>query len=299
MVGNRTRVSIGLPVFNGENYLAEALDSLLAQTYEDFELIISDNASSDGTREICQAYAARDPRIRYYRNERNLGAARNFNRVFELSSGEYFKWAAHDDLCAPKFVERCVETLGEPSVILSHPTTIIIDERGKYLRDYDDHLNLRSPRPQERFRDYLFRPAGECNAIFGLIRASELRQTPLIGSYTASDAVLLGELALRGEFCQIPDHSFFRRDHPRASRHANPTHNALAAWFDPANRGKVLLSPLWRLFFEYLRAIRRVRLHWYERTCCYLYMMKWLCEGPAWLLQQHREKVAAKRPNLY
>ena len=111
MLNNKPRVSIGMPVFNGENYLAEALDSLLTQTFSDFELIISDNASTDKTEEICRAYAVRDQRIRYFRNQENLGASRNYNRVFELSSGEYFKWAAHDDLCAPEFLGRCVDVL--------------------------------------------------------------------------------------------------------------------------------------------------------------------------------------------
>src|SRR5688572_10868700 len=97
------RVSIGLPVYNGENYLAEAIDSILAQTFEDFELIISDNASTDRTQEICEAYAAKDGRIRYYRSEVNKGSAWNFNRVFELARGEYFKWAAHDDYIAPEY----------------------------------------------------------------------------------------------------------------------------------------------------------------------------------------------------
>lgn len=89
------RVSIGLPVYNGEQYLAKALDSLLAQTFTDFEVIISDNASTDRTSEICAAYLERDPRIRYYRNQQNIGAAPNFNRTFELATGMYFKTCSY------------------------------------------------------------------------------------------------------------------------------------------------------------------------------------------------------------
>src|SRR5579871_3942080 len=114
------RVSIGLPVHNGERYLREAIDSLLAQTYRDFELIISDNGSTDGTEAICRAYAAADPRIRYYREEQNRGCAWNWNRVFALARGEIFKWAAHDDVCAPRLVERCLEALDRcPEAVLS------------------------------------------------------------------------------------------------------------------------------------------------------------------------------------
>src|SRR5436190_12174806 len=92
-------VSIGLPVFNGERYLRQALDSLLGQDFQDFELIISDNASTDRTAEICRAYVAKDRRIRYYRNESNIGSAPNYRRVFELARGEFFKWCSHDDVC--------------------------------------------------------------------------------------------------------------------------------------------------------------------------------------------------------
>ncbi len=104
-------VAIGLPVFNAEKYLSQAVDSILAQTFSDFHLIISDNASTDRTQEICQAYAAQDNRIRYSRNHRNLGASPNFNRVFELSSHQYFKWAPHDDMIAPEFLARCVNSI--------------------------------------------------------------------------------------------------------------------------------------------------------------------------------------------
>src|SRR5882762_1549884 len=113
------RISIGLPVYNGENFITDALESILGQTYTDFELIISDNASTDRTEALCKSYAARDPRIRYWRNAENLGAARNFNRVFELSSGEYFKWTAHDDVLAPDYLEKCIEASDrDPSVVL-------------------------------------------------------------------------------------------------------------------------------------------------------------------------------------
>jgi glycosyltransferase involved in cell wall biosynthesis len=135
-VSERTpRVSIGLPVFNGERYLARALDSLVAQDFEDFELIISDNASTDGTSEICQEYAGRDRRINVHRNERNIGAVGNFNRTLQLSSGDYFKWAAHDDWCAPEFLSRCVEVLDEdPSMILCFTAMGVADAEGRVFR---------------------------------------------------------------------------------------------------------------------------------------------------------------------
>jgi glycosyltransferase involved in cell wall biosynthesis len=107
------RLSIGLPVFNGEQLIEQALDSLLAQTFQDFQLIISDNASTDRTPEICKDYQARDSRVHYTCMDKNYGAARNFNRVFELASGQYFKWAAHDDIIEPTFLQQCIDVLDQ------------------------------------------------------------------------------------------------------------------------------------------------------------------------------------------
>src|SRR5215470_5950299 len=154
MSNSKSRVSIGLPVYNGAHFLKEALDALLSQTFGDFELIISDNASTDGTQEICRAYASIDRRIRYYRHEQNRGAAWNHNNVFRLSTSEYFKWAAHDDVCAPQYLERCVKVLDHTHVtVLCYTQSIIIDEHGKHLRHYSARCGVRSPRPYERFRN--------------------------------------------------------------------------------------------------------------------------------------------------
>src|SRR5947207_10432807 len=107
------KVSIGLPVFNGEKFLAGALNGLLQQEFEDFELIISDNASTDSTEAICRDFATKDRRIRYQRNKTNIGASGNYNRVFELARGDFFKWASHDDECHPSLVRRCLETFDD------------------------------------------------------------------------------------------------------------------------------------------------------------------------------------------
>src|SRR5262249_60446249 len=105
--------SVGLPVFNGESYLESAITSVLGQTFEDFELIICDNASTDRTAEICNDYAARDSRIRYFRNPRNLGAAPNYNLAFSQARGRYFKWLAHDDRMRPSFLAKTVRVLDD------------------------------------------------------------------------------------------------------------------------------------------------------------------------------------------
>ena len=276
------RVSIGLPVFNGENYLSRALDSLLAQTYTDFEIIISDNGSTDRTKEICQTYAARDPRMRYYRHEKNVGAARNFNFTFEVAVGEYFKWAAHDDMCAPEFLQRCVEILNHnPDIVVAYPLTLFLDENDKPQWTYADNLHLQSPRASERLSQFFENP-GWCHPVFGLIRTSTLSKTQRIGNYPRSDRNLLGELALYGYFYQIPEHLFLRRIHPEISTVVNKTEAELAAWFDPLKKGKMVF-PRWRRLFEYLRAISRAPLSWSERRRCFLEVARFTLVPKKWL----------------
>ena len=287
MKKNKPRVSIGMPVYNGELFLKEALDSILAQTFKDFELIISDNGSTDGTQEICKAYAARDQRIRYYRNDQNLGGAWNFNRVFELSTGEYFRWACHDDVCEPELLERCIEVLEhKPSVVLCYPKTIIIDEHGKHIEYYPDNLNLCFPIPHKRYKRFHehYRYGARCNALFGVMRTSILKMTPLIGSYPSSDVILLAELALLGEYYEIPEYLFFRREHAQTSVRAQPTFRQRLAWYDPAKKGQLHLTR-WKWFFEYLAAIRRVQMSWGEKARCYIQIAKWFTWNWIWLVK--------------
>lgn len=267
------KVSIGLPVFNGEDYLAEALDSILAQTYSDFELIISDNASTDKTAEMCAAYAARDKRIRYSRNPSNLGGAFNDNRVVELSVGNYFKWAGHDDIWKPDLLERCVQILDrEPNVVLCYPKTTIIDQHGDFVEDYVDDFDLRSPEPHKRLR-----PVIESNRLlnpfYGLIRTDVLKKTVLVENYMSADKVLIGELALLGEFYEIPQYLFLRRVHPKKSTVANATDEERTTWFDPAAKGKIL-TPRTKRLIGFLRVIRRSRLSWSEQVACYLEVLR-------------------------
>jgi glycosyltransferase involved in cell wall biosynthesis len=276
MVSHACRVTVGLPVYNGEPYLVQAIESLLGQTYADFELIISDNASTDGTWAICRDFERRDPRVRCQRNDVNLGAAANYNRLVGMARGEYFKWASHDDICEPKFLESCLEVLdADPSVVLCYPKTRIIDEEGRDKGPYEDGLHLMSSSRHERFRDVMFREAGECNAVFGLIRTDVLKKTGLIGSFQASDMILLSELALHGNFHELPDALFQRRDHPQTSIRANVTSGQRAAWFDPKKAQKAQL-PYCRWALEYHRVIRRSKTGVGDGLRCYWYLSKWI-----------------------
>jgi len=265
------RVSIGLAVYNGERYLAEALDSLLAQTFEDFELTICDNASTDRTGEIGRDYAAQDTRVCYARNARNLGVMGNFRRAFELSRGQYFRWAAADDLSAPQSLARCVEVLDrEPAVVLAYPKTRFIDEHGRVILDYDDRLHLQSPRPRERFRQVLER-LGRCNAAYGLMRADVLKRARLFGDFLSSDVVFLAELSLYGTFWEVPEFLFYRRFHPGAHSSMNPAQ--VRAFFFPDNPHRLRMFE-WRHFWEYLRAVVRAPLGVPEKLLLHLFLVR-------------------------
>jgi glycosyltransferase involved in cell wall biosynthesis len=269
------RLSIGLAVFNGEKFIRQAVESLLHQSFEDFQLIISDNASADHTEEICRGFAAQDSRVRYYRNDRNYGAARNFNRTFELAASEYFKWAAHDDVCAPSFLERCIDALDRtPTSVLCYTDSAIIDEHGHHVRDYEDRCETRSPDAHERFRIALDNFVLS-NPLFGIVRSDAFRSTRLLGRYVASDAVLLAELALRGEIVKVPELLFYRRDHPDRAARANPTHAKLAEWYAPENREHLQLRSS-RLLKEYLGSVWRAPISWSQRLSCYRHLAAWL-----------------------
>ena len=277
------RVSIGLAVYNGENFLRQALDSLLAQSFTDFELIICNNASTDATESICKEYAAKDNRIRYYCNSHNIGAAGNYNRVFSLARGVYYKWAAHDDTCAPDFLERCVEVLDrDPSVVLCHSKVKLIDEQGQdfksdalYVKDCNVEMSIDSAKPHERVRDLMLK-RHSCYTSFALIRREVLAQTPLIGPYAHSDCVMLVWLALRGRFHIIPEPLFFYRDHAEQSvKVARSNVGTYAWWFDTSLIGKITL-PRWRVLSEYFRAFQQAPISWQEKVRCYQHLATWV-----------------------
>jgi glycosyltransferase involved in cell wall biosynthesis len=268
------RVSIGMPVYNGAEFLAETLDHLLAQRFADFELIISDNGSGDDTERICRDYAERDPRVRYFREEVNRGATWNHNRVIELARGELFKLAAHDDLCLPDFLGRCVEVLDrEPDVVLCHPRVAIVDAAGERLAPYRYDWTAYSPQVRERLHA-LSGLRYRCFPVFGVIRTEVLRRTRLMGPYIASDRVLLAELGLNGRFAEVAEELFWSREHPGRSTRAHKVRSGRTAWFDPNRRVRVVL-PVWKQGFEFVRAIRRTPLPRGERAACYAEMLRW------------------------
>ncbi len=272
-------VTIGLPVYNGERFLRLTLDAILQQTHESFELLIGDNASTDGTPDICAGYAARDARIRVLRSDMNRGAAWNYNRLVAEARGAFFKWMPHDDLIAPDFLKRCVAYLeAHTSVALCYPSTVPIDQRGERLsRDPEDELTVTSDRPSERLRQYIDSSFEhrQCNAVLGVIRTDVLRTTGLIGAYTGSDKILLCELALRGPFHQIQDPLFFRRYHESGSLAQHPNAEERDRWFDTGKRARRKFVQ-WKWFAAHAGAVRRAQLPLSEKVAAYAQLRRYL-----------------------
>ena len=272
------RLSIGLPVYNGEEYLAESLDALLGQSYEDFELIITDNASTDGTEAICRRYVRQDSRVRYERLPKNIGAANNHNYVFSLTRGELFKWASHDALYGRDLLRRCVDALdAHPETILAHAWSAFIDGDGKIIEPFDYKLSTDSPSAPERFASLLFAPGGD--DFYGVMRSDMLRKVKPHASYHHADRTYVVEIAMHGPFHQVPELLYFRRDHPSRAERANPTVRSRCVNLDPRRRNR-FLHPAPRLLVEYIWGfvdiIRRAPITRVEKRECYAHLRHWL-----------------------
>jgi glycosyltransferase involved in cell wall biosynthesis len=277
-------VAIGMPVWNGEAFLSEAIESILAQTYGDLELVISDNASTDSTPEICRTYAKYDARVRYIRQEANIGAASN-NEVVRCSSGHYFKWAAHDDILAPEFVQECVRALdNDEGLVLCSPATVLINEDGSPVHYSTEHKAmvdsyghkwpitpeknrlLMSDDPADRFAGVLLNML-MCLEIFGLMRRSALEKTSLQPSHVGGDKVVLAELSLLGRFHLLEDSLFYRRCHPGQFSMAGS--GSYRAMWVSGRKERIFLHQL-RLLAGYSRAVFSARLTLEQRYRCLL-----------------------------
>jgi len=271
-LANVPEVSVGMPVYNGERYLQASLDSLLAQTFADFELIISDNASTDRTEDICREYAARDKRIRYVRHPKNLGAAFNWNYVAEDASGTYFKWASSNDICASTMLERCVAVLrNDPSVVLCYGRTELIDDHGESIGIFGGDIDVSNALPSDRF----IRVHNELmlnNAQSGLIRLSALRATRGERVYPTGDMTLMAELALYGGFRLLQERLLLRRMDKKSSARFL-SNGELARFLRPQGGG--LSLPIFRRFADYYWSVLRSRIGVREKLRAVRAVTRW------------------------
>lgn len=286
------RVSIGLPVFNGDRYLGNAIQSILDQSFEDFELLIRDNASTDRSHEIARDFAETDKRISIEISDINVGAPENFNRVFASASGDYFRWAAHDDLLEPTYLERCVEVLDErPEFVMAHSKVRVIDDDGEVLRDYAVELaGVQSESAAERFSDMVLVPHA-CYDAFALMRRDVMLKTPLIGAYLSSDRCLLAEMMLHGKHFVVPEFLYQNREHGDRSVRI-PNHERARNWFRQSG-GRGLVLPSWRLLEEYRHAVERSPLPAEEKRECSRVIWRWVRKN--WRLLRGDLRIAASQ----
>jgi glycosyltransferase involved in cell wall biosynthesis len=249
-------VSVGLPIRNEERHLADTLDDLLAQNYDNLEIVISDNASTDRTQEICRSYAMRDPRISYHRQERDRGAVENFNEAFRRSSGEYFTWASGHDRRAPSAIRACVEFLeARPDVLLCYPRSLFADFAGHSGEIDDDRLETTGLRAPRRLA-VTIRDLGRCNAFHGVIRSSALARTRLCRPCLGTDNVLLSELSVLGSIHQIEPRLFIRTEN-RPPESSDATESRLFAMLGITD-GRSKKRPYTYMVWEHVRGVWHV-----------------------------------------
>lgn len=264
-------ISIGMPVFNGERFLKEAIDSLLQQSFADFELIISDNASTDSTEQICRQYVRSDPRVRYIRQSKNMGAMFNWNFVVREAKGRYFKWASCNDRCEPTMLQKYIEVLSnDKDVVLCYGKTWFISDEGESIGACDMDPEILESRPSLR----LVRARRELhlnNAMCGLIRLDCLLETRLNRPYAAGDMVLMTEIALRGGYRLLPDVLLFRR---RGKESASNflSERELAKFLNPNGNPNVMGA--WRRNGDYLWAVLRARIPMREKIPAFAYTLR-------------------------
>jgi len=268
------KVTVGLPVFNGENYVREALSSLLAQDFGDFELLVADNASTDLTLDICREAADRDPRVTVLTSDHNRGAAWNYCRLVWAASGEYFRWASHDDVNHSRLLGSAVDVLdADPAVSLVYWRMQLIDQRGEVIAVAPSAAMAEEGRAPARARTFFATKRLPHAAPFGLVRRRQMLGTSLIKPYKASDRTLLLELALRGRWFEVPESLFHHRRH--ADRSVRIPLVQRQAWWD-GGTGAPLRRPRWRLLAEHVRAVNDAPLSRRERAECLAYVGLWL-----------------------
>ena len=292
---NLPKISIGIPVYNGEKYLELALNSLFEQSFADFEIVISDNASTDRTEEICRSFQSRDKRVVYHRNSVNIGAAGNYKKVFELARGEFFKWMAHDDKCSPNYLEECLKVLEEdPDIVMSFPKFVLIDEKdnvlpivGKntYLTPKGETIstnlqrNFMSIHPSDRYSAVLY-DIKECYEFFGLSRRDIIEQTSKHDYFYGSDKVLLSELAMMGKIKEVLSATGFFRIHSEQSQSLKNAKER-ADWISPNLNYGEFRSRI-KCIQGYCRSIFAYPASWSERRKCLSILTAWLLNFNNW-----------------
>lgn len=255
------RVSFAIPVRNGERFLGRALESILAQDFDNFEVVVCDNASTDGTGDIVQRFAKRNHRVRYIRNEVDIGQIENFNRVYELSRGDFIRWMGADDWLDPDYARKCVAALdARPDAVGVTTQWRLVDDEGQV-----EFLDVSGPRvdastPIRRLHLALMLLQAHrllFDPIYSMLRRKALEHTGLLPINRWTDRILAVELCLLGPFCHLDDCLSSRRN-AHESRDVR-----LPRFHERYKRG--IREHRWMLYSCYANIVQRARLTRWQR----------------------------------
>ncbi|MEU2201889.1 glycosyltransferase family 2 protein [Isoptericola sp. NPDC019482] len=256
-----------MPVFDGERFLDEALAAVCAQDADGLEILVSDNGSTDASLEIARDWAARDSRVRVLVSDVNRGGTWNFNRLLEAARAPLFKWAPADDVIAPSFVSRCIETLSaEPLAVAVLPRTVYIDEAGAVIEERQDlELGLDAPSPHERLDRLL--SGMVAHVMYGLLGTETLRAIGGVRRGPGADWAIGAQLCMLGKIVLVPEQLMMQRRHGGQS---NGSGAEIVAWDNPGATGRTVSFGLANLSINaaLASAVRSVRLPLDERTRC-------------------------------
>jgi glycosyltransferase involved in cell wall biosynthesis len=252
---SESKTIIGLPVYNGERYLGAAIESHLSQSYGDFDLVISDNGSTDATPEICANFAKADSRVKYLRSNENRGILWNHRRVMEAiqTSTRYFRWAGGDDILEPGLLKAMVEVLDAScDVEAVMPATKNIGEQDDVIGSMNKSLDAESSGVFERALKILTANYQHVVA-YGLLRAPSLRAMRTGPNYVGWDPIFVWEIALRGKIFQLTEPALLRRFH-RGSISRVKTVKEMRKWVEP-NAQAGMNFPHWTWSYERMRSL--------------------------------------------
>jgi glycosyltransferase involved in cell wall biosynthesis len=297
---SQSLVSIAVPVYNGENYLKLALKSIEQQTYSNIEILISDNGSTDQTASICEDFSRNNPRVKYFRQTQNIGAIDNFNFLVGVAQGEFFKWASHDDVCDPTYIQRCVEALeSAPDSVLCHSDSdminadgssilealpmnnqyVVFNERGERRWAGHPRMHHSHNRPSKRYAGVLLGTRWGVDS-YGLFRLSVLKQSGLLPRVYGAEKVLLGEIAILGKLYQIPEILFKQRIHVESSGYKTDANSQSS--FATAEKASPLASTRMTLLAAHFNVVRRAKLSTIEKFQCYIVLLHYLLQFKKW-----------------
>lgn len=199
-------VSVCMPIYNEERFIAETLESVLSQDYSNIEVVISENCSTDSTPEILACFAARDSRIRIIRTNMTILAGANGLQAFYNSNGQYYLLVAGHDRLEPGYIRKCFKLLHEnPNVILAYSRAAFIDTQGRRVGICPGNIDTRGGDPVSRFFQVMW-GVQYGYPMYGLIRRDILEQVYNKSiNLPAPDYLLLSELACLGEFAQLEE----------------------------------------------------------------------------------------------